>query len=278
VEIALVHRPKYDDWSIPKGKLDSGEHPLAAAVREVWEETGFDSRVGPSLGEIRYLKDGVPKRVRYWCLETCGGGFEPTDEVDKVMWLPPREAQQHLDPDRDREVAVRFEKVFAPTWPVVLVRHGSAGERSDWPLEDRARPLDEVGHAQATALIPVLEAFRIRRALSADVLRCIDTIGPFTSRHRLTVESEPLVSESGYAAHPDAAVQRVVGLLSEEVPTVVCSQGKAMPQLVTTVCDALRAPRPADPVVPKGGFWVLHFAANGKRRLAGLDRFDAITT
>src|SRR5579885_3571336 len=75
VEVALVHRPKYDDWSLPKGKLGGGEHVILAALREVWEETGFMGVVGRSLGEIRYLKEGVPKRVRYWAMRAESGRF-----------------------------------------------------------------------------------------------------------------------------------------------------------------------------------------------------------
>ena len=80
VEIALVHRPKYDDWSLPKGKLVAAEHPVIGALREILEETGFGGRPGRRLGETRYLKDGVPKRVRYWSVEATGGQFMPGDE------------------------------------------------------------------------------------------------------------------------------------------------------------------------------------------------------
>ena len=92
VEVALVHRPKYDDWSVPKGKLLTDEHPLVGALREVVEETGFTGPPGRLLGESRYLKDGSPKRVRYWSIEATEGSFVTNAEVDQVMWLPPREA------------------------------------------------------------------------------------------------------------------------------------------------------------------------------------------
>src|SRR5580698_4828001 len=84
LEVALVHRPKYDDWSIPKGKLNAGEHPIIAALREVWEETGHVGVLGRPLGEIRYLKDGSPKRVRYWAMRLGDGHFSPSSEVDQL--------------------------------------------------------------------------------------------------------------------------------------------------------------------------------------------------
>lgn len=274
VEVALVHRPKYDDWSLPKGKLAAGEHPLLGGLREVWEETGHHGLPGRPLGEIRYLKDGDPKRVRYWAMQVAGGGFEPSEEVDQLMWLPPREGQQHLLPFRDQRILVEFERDPEPTWPCLLVRHGSAGERSAWPGDDRERPLDELGYAQASALADVLAAFRIGRVLSADVLRCLETVGPYAAARQLTVESEPLVSESGVAASPDAAVDRLLTIVSAGEPVAVCSQGKAMPELITGVCRSLGYLAPPDASTRKGGLWALHFAANGKARLAGIEHFD----
>src|SRR3954452_5299503 len=90
VEIALVHRPKYDDWSIPKGKLKRREHLLLGALREVAEETGVQPLLGRPLGEIRYLKDGLPKRVRYWamsCADGAGSYALESDENDEVDLL-----------------------------------------------------------------------------------------------------------------------------------------------------------------------------------------------
>jgi 8-oxo-dGTP diphosphatase len=276
VEVALVHRPKYDDWSVPKGKLEPGEHPVLGAIREVREETGYVGVPGRPLGETRYLKDGEPKRSRYWALRADTGSFVPNAEVDQVMWLPPREAQQHLHPDRDRAVVAAFARDPDPTWPMLLVRHGSAGERSAWSGPDRERPLDDLGRRQAQALVPVLEAYRVAQVRSADVLRCLDTVGPFAARHRLTVHSEPLMSETGFAAHPEAAVERLAAIAAAGESTVVCSQGKAMPDLVAAVCARFTLAVPPDTSVRKGGYWVLHLAANGKQRMPALERFDPL--
>lgn len=276
VEVALVHRPKYDDWSLPKGKLGVGEHPVVGGVREVWEETGFVGIPGRPLGETRYVKDGEPKRVRYWAMRAQTGTFTPNDEVDQLMWLPPREGQQHLMPDRDRRILAEFARDSDPTWACLLVRHGSAGERSAWPGDDRERPLDDVGHAQARELSTVLDVFAVRRVLSADVLRCLETVGPYAAARQLTVESEPLVSETGFAVHADAAVERLIAIIAGMETAAVCSQGKAMPDLIAGVCKAFGALAPADTSTRKGGLWALHFAANGKNRLAGVERFEPV--
>jgi 8-oxo-dGTP diphosphatase len=281
IEVALVHRPKYDDWSIPKGKLTAGEHPLLGGIREVWEETGFTGVPGRRLPDVRYLKDGTPKRVRFWTMRADAGSFVPNTEVDQLMWLPPREARGHLNPDRDQAVLAAVDRETVSTWPGILVRHGSAGERSAWRGDDRERPLDEVGDDQADALVPLLSAYRVERVLSADVLRCLQTIGPYAEHARLTVESEPLLSESGYADQPDLALERLLEILAGGVPSVVCSQGKTLPGLVASACTALGFPPPGDLAVRKGGMVLFHLAPvedaeGGRMRIAATERFDPL--
>ncbi|HWC33872.1 MAG TPA: NUDIX hydrolase [Mycobacteriales bacterium] len=276
IEVALVHRPKYDDWSIPKGKLTAGEHPVLGALREVEEETGHTAEPGRPLGEIHYLKEGLPKRVRYWAMRVTGGEFVPNDEVDQLMWLPPREARRHLFPERDQGILLDVDHEAVSTRPCIVVRHASAGERATWPGADRERPLDALGEEQAEALIPLLAAYGIRRVLSADVLRCLETIGPYAGEARLTVESEPLLSETGFAEQPELAVDRLLALLSSHVPSVVCSQGKTIPGLVTAACATLGAKPPDDASLRKGGLFVLHLHAADPLRITALERFDPI--
>ena len=102
LEICLVHRPKYDDWSHPKGKLKRGEEALAGALREVEEETGYTAEPGTELPTVCYMANGRPKRVRYWAAEAIGGNFAPNDEVDRILWLSPAAARSRLTQYRDR--------------------------------------------------------------------------------------------------------------------------------------------------------------------------------
>ncbi|TQK45501.1 8-oxo-dGTP diphosphatase [Streptomyces sp. SLBN-118] len=102
IEICLVHRPRYDDWSHPKGKLKRGEDPLAGAVREVLEETGRRCLPGAPLPTARYIANGRPKQVEYWAAEAMTGSFVPTEEVDRILWLPPAAARSRLTQPRDR--------------------------------------------------------------------------------------------------------------------------------------------------------------------------------
>ena len=105
VEVALVHRPKYDDWSLPKGKLDAGESWEGAALREVAEETGLRCELGQELESTRYAdRKGRDKLVRYFLMRPAGGEFEPTDEVDELRWLGPADAIALLDYEHDRSL------------------------------------------------------------------------------------------------------------------------------------------------------------------------------
>ncbi|MBT2488870.1 NUDIX hydrolase [Streptomyces sp. ISL-96] len=104
LEICLVHRPKYDDWSHPKGKLKPGEDALAGALREVLEETGHHCTPGAALPTLRYVANGRPKEARYWAAEATGGAFTPSDEVDRILWLSPTAAKNRLTQPRDRDL------------------------------------------------------------------------------------------------------------------------------------------------------------------------------
>src|SRR3954454_13818704 len=152
-ETVLVHRPKYDDWSLPKGKLDPGEHALSAAVREVDEETGLAVTAGRRSVQTSYrLPEGI-KRVDYWAMRVVDGEFEPNREVDELRWLPPDKAALLLTHDHDRTVLADLARDDRPRAPsLLLVRHAAAGDRADWDGPDDLRPLDTRGRRQAERL------------------------------------------------------------------------------------------------------------------------------
>ncbi|MGW0842209.1 NUDIX hydrolase [Streptomyces sp. NPDC002787] len=108
LEFCLVHRPKYDDWSHPKGKLKRGEEPLAGALREVEEETGYRCAPGPRLSMTHYFVNGRAKQVSYWAAEATDGRFTANHEVDRVSWLDPAAARDRLTQPHDRELIDEF--------------------------------------------------------------------------------------------------------------------------------------------------------------------------
>jgi len=109
IELCVVHRPRYGDWSLPKGKLDAGETFEEAALREVEEETGLRCELGRELQSSHYVDSkGRPKIVRYWLMEAVGGEFQPNDEVDELRWMTPHEAVDALTYERDRELVANM--------------------------------------------------------------------------------------------------------------------------------------------------------------------------
>ncbi len=159
VEIAVIHRPRYDDWSLSKGKIDPGETAPIAAVREVFEETGYRVTLGAQLVVVNYPIGEDVKKVYYWAARSSGGQFVPGSEVDELLWLPVADAMKKLDYEQNRKVLLRFAKQPAYTRTVLIVRHGTTGRKPRLSKDDTKRPLDKRGRAQAEALIGQLLAF-----------------------------------------------------------------------------------------------------------------------
>ncbi|TQM43072.1 NUDIX hydrolase [Pseudonocardia cypriaca] len=270
VELALVHRPKYDDWSFPKGKLDAGETMPFAAVREIAEETGQESRLGPLLGDVRYAVPEGGKLVRYWAAEARGGEFTPGEETDELRWLDPASAAELLSYPHDLDILQRFTHVGPPVSVIALVRHGKAGSRSQWDGEDAARPLSGSGQEQAWQLDGLLGLFGPDRVVTAPPVRCRDTVVPLAHRLGLAIDEDPSLGEDGYWADPAAALARFRALTDVPGVVVACSQGGVIPHLVGTLAAAagLRELDPDDVPAKKGSTWLLTFGPDATLRTA----------
>jgi 8-oxo-dGTP diphosphatase len=254
LQVALVHRPRYDDWSLPKGKLDPGESVPAAAVREVAEETGVRARLGARLGETRYPVPQGQKVVHYWVAQAIdGGAFTASEEVDELRWLAPSAAEQLLSYDRDREVLARFRALPGPPRPVLVVRHAKAGSRDSWDSDDDLRPLSPKGLAQARGLTELLRLFGPARAYAAVPVRCPQTIQPLADELGLKIVEEPLLGEEAYWRDPDAGVARLLELAAGPDVPVLCSQGGVIPDVVCRLTGSQDAP------ASKASTWVLGF-------------------
>ncbi len=278
-EVLLVHRPKYDDWSLPKGKSEPGEHIRLTAVREVWEETSVRPVLGPRLPTVEYISWGQPKRVSYWSAFGPGHEAAPGNEIDAVAWVPLDQAREQLADTHDEPVISAFRP--CQTVPLILVRHASAGHKADWPGDDGSRPLDVQGAADARALARLLACFApTARVISSPALRCIETVRPFAVAFGGTVEAEARLAPPGrssvFSSRTDLAnaLRRLLSdLVADRRPALLCVHRENLPDALAAVCSALGAPAamPADPSLPKGGFWVAHSAAG---ELAGLERYE----
>ncbi|GAA4202939.1 NUDIX hydrolase [Streptosporangium oxazolinicum] len=253
-EVALVHRPKYDDWSFPKGKLKRGEHPLAGALREVAEETGIVAEFGRSLPSSHYTKGGRPKRVDYWLARMVAEDRRTdTREVDDVVWLPVEEAVRRLTYEWDAGLLRALGETSPATTPLVLVRHGLAGNRQDWRGDDDDRPLDGRGRGQSEVLASVLGAFRLTELVSSPSRRCVQTLEPYAERAGLPIRLEPVLSENGYDCR--ASLRLASEAMASNRPVALCSHGKVLPELIAGLDERAGGTR-----LSKGAFMVLHHA------------------
>jgi 8-oxo-dGTP diphosphatase len=257
LEICVIHRPKYDDWTLPKGKVNSGEHVLSAAVREVEEETGHRVFLGRPLPAQRYLVSDRPKVVYYWAAHAPDGSpdWQPTREVDRVEFLPAGESVSRLTYRHDAEVVAELTDGPLQTSPLVLLRHGTAVNRSDWDGRDNARPLSPQGKAEADRLATVLAAYGPLRVISSDAVRCTESVRPYAEVFNSTVELDPALSEPGHEVRPvGPLVQR---LLTDGEPALLCSHRPVLPDLIDAATARVQVPLPTEQL-PPGGFHVLH--------------------
>lgn len=230
LEIALVHRPRYDDWTIPKGKEDPGEETVSCALREVAEETGLRCRVIGHAGTARYRVAAGDKVVEYYLMRPFrSDGFRPNEEVDEMRWVPLHEVGQILTYDFDRRLLTELgADTVLKHATTHLVRHGSAGDRHGWGGRDQERPLTDKGLAQAEALAAELSEVGISRLLSSPYLRCVQTLEPLAKRLGLVVETTDALAEG-------AGISSIARLLDEVAgtTTVLCSHGDVIPDTLS---------------------------------------------
>jgi 8-oxo-dGTP pyrophosphatase MutT (NUDIX family)/phosphohistidine phosphatase SixA len=273
VEIALIHRIRYGDWSFPKGKIEPGEHVLATAVREVREETGIAVVLGRKLGRIRYEAAGAPKRVDYWAGWPAPGSpvrFAANSEVDDMIWLPPDAARARLSYPHDAQVLDELMAGPLETVPLILLRHASAGSKGSWPGDDLARPLDERGMADAELLARLLSGFGQCAVISSAAERCLATVRPYARRAGLPITVEPALTTAPQEASPAAVRALGVEVAARAESTVICAHGENLGVVLAAACEYLGADPPASEHLDKGGFWALHVSG---RTLAGAQRY-----
>jgi phosphohistidine phosphatase SixA/ADP-ribose pyrophosphatase YjhB (NUDIX family) len=257
--VAVIHRPRYDDWSFPKGKLDPGENWLTAAVREVREETGYPVLLGRRLPTQVYdVSFGGParmKRVKYWAAQAADDTeFVPNSEVDQLEWASVPQARVLLTRQTDKDLLEAFAAAPVDTVPVMILRHADALPRKRWDGAEVERPLTEKGHAEAAALVPALAAYGDATLVTSPYTRCIQTLQPAAQETGTKLEMEPALAEDG---DPEDGREWLRRVLKAGLPVVACTHRPVVPELLgeTPLGQAVRAGRRA---LAPAEAWVLH--------------------
>ncbi|WP_286930991.1 MULTISPECIES: NUDIX hydrolase [Aeromicrobium] len=254
IEVLLVHRPGYDDWTFPKGKADPEEPLPVTAVREILEETGYRVRLIHPLPEVTYRVRGGLKQVAYWVARPLDdqSDFRPNREVDDVRWFAPRAARKKLTYEHDRRLLESFEDLVArkshKARTLVVLRHAKAVPRDAFDGGDRDRPLAAAGHDRAKELVPLLSAFGVRRIVSSPATRTVQTVDPYVAATDELLELDDRLVEGASPAKVERAVE---ALLGTKRPTVACTHRP-------TLRDVYAALGVSGPVLAPGHALVIH--------------------
>ncbi len=255
-EVLVVHRPRWNDWSFPKGKLDAGEDAIAAAAREVEEETGLRVRIGLRLRDDHYtISSGQPKTVSYWTAKPPRSAdittYEPNSEIDAVTWLSLSRARRRLTYPRDVELLEEFAVSAFDSSVLLVIRHVEALRRRTWRRDDSERPLAAEGRRTAERLVPLLAAYGVTRVVTSSALRCVETMLPYVTAYDVKARLEPGLSEENVS---DKALERLASdALRSSKRMAICTHRPVLPRL----CAALGIEKSA--LVP-GGRIVIHRA------------------
>lgn len=252
IEVLVVHRPEYDDWTFPKGKSDPGESLHQTAVREVLEETATSIRLGIRLPDVEYQVNNRRKVVSYWIAQATNASnttFTPNSEVDEIRWVRIKAARALLSYQHDRSVLDAFRALHKAqahkSRTLVLLRHAKASPRSEG-TDDLDRPLTGSGAQRAQSLRDVLGAFGVRQVVSSPALRCVQTVEPYAQQVGALIEIDDRLGEDTKASH----VQRAVTSVTEaKKPVAVCSHRPTMPWIQETLGIEFVDLAPGDAVV-----------------------------
>jgi 8-oxo-(d)GTP phosphatase len=259
VKIAIIHRPRYDDWSLPKGGVDAGESHIQAAFREVLEETGVKAIFGPEIGTVDYEVNGVTKEVRYWLAEAdqFNAATPNPEEVDATEWLSISDAINKLSNSDDREIVRMAEEFGFGSTPLVLLRHAKALKRDQWDGDDGDRPLEHVGQIQAAKIPAIYAPYAIEKIYSSDAIRCVQTIEAMAAEYGITPIYSSEISEFGFERDSEKALDYALSVMLSDKPSVMCSHNPVLPKLVKKLIGKKNFKRLSAELKP-GDSFVLH--------------------
>jgi 8-oxo-dGTP diphosphatase len=259
IRIAVIHRPRYDDWSLPKGKVDPGESHIQAAHREVLEETGVKAIFGPEVGTVDYEVDGITKEVRYWLAKASvyNAATPNPEEVDQIEWLPIADAIAKLSNSDDREIVRIAEEFGFGSTALILLRHAKALKREFWDGDDGDRPLEHVGQIQAARMPAIYAPYAIEKIYSSDAIRCIQTIEVMAAEYGITPIFASEISEFGFEKNSEKSLDYALHVMNENKTSVMCSHNPVLPKLVKKLIGKKNFKRISAELKP-GDSFVLH--------------------
>ena len=299
IQVLIVHRPRYDDWSWPKGKREPGEAIPATAVREVEEETGVPIRLGAPLTVQRYrLGARVTKEVHYWVgfpdvsPETLRARplapLASTKEIDKCQWVGARKAMRLLTRRGDRrlleELLTRLAERTLYTRTLAVLRHAKATKRSHWEGTEMTRPLSRRGSSQVLRLLPALSALGINQIITSPWRRCVATVAPYATLSGTPLTTEASFTEDAYREDPSKMRSVVRGLLTESKldapasPLAVCVHRPTIPGIIGELAPLTpnnlgRLLPQDDPYLKTAGMLLVHIADYPEPRVVDLEVF-----
>jgi len=248
VRLLLIHRTRYRDVTLPKGKVDPGETLAETAVREIHEETGIRVCLGVALGVSRYvLPSKKQKIVHYWSAEATDDAirastFVPNKEIAALEWVSIKKARERLSYPVDIEILDGFARLVddgvLATFPIIVLRHAKAVSRDEWKKADAKRPLSAKGTRQAEALVGPLSAFGVRRIVSSPAERCMATVAPLAASLDRRVERSDLISQDAWEVGRSDARTVVGERVRARKAAVLCSHGPLLPDILTEIALA----------------------------------------
>lgn len=285
LEVLLIHRPRYDDWSWPKGKIDDGETLPECAAREVQEEIGLSAPLGIPLPPIHYHVASGLKVVHYWAVHANGARLVPDGkEVDRITWCVPEKAAKLLSNPSDvvplQHLQAAHQRGELNTWPLIVLRHAKAKPRSSWSKAEGERPLAATGIRQAQAVGRLLQVWKPARVVTSPWRRCVSTVAPYAKATGAKVKLVDALTEQRHARTPKKTAAVVGTVLDKQQPVVVCTHRPALPtmfgQLGKYMPGRLRALLPdSDPYLTPGELVVCHVAAGDNHRIVAVEQFKA---
>jgi len=275
IEVLLVHRQRYDDWTLPKGKLEEGEALISCAYREILEEAGLSVKLGPYIGAVEYFVPDGLKNVAYWSASLIedNSSFHPNEEVDQIIWLDLQSAAFKATRDSDREILVRFSSTPYDSSALIMLRHGKALERTEWQGEDEDRPLQLVGQLQAKRMLSLYQVFGVDEIHTSDAVRCLDTVSLMAKSLQITPTITNAVSEYTYKKNKEKAIDYAKELIKKKKQVILCSHNPVLPRMMEKLTKKIDFDYPDNKLLP-GEAWVLF---HNKKEVLQIDRVAAPT-